>query len=365
MAKWKSDSPIYLQAAAWAEGEIKKQAIGSDFYSQRDLAGRLGIAYNTAGRALNELVGRGLLIREVGRGTVVQARERSATRLSQISEKGRRLLLIYYDVSSHYLWDLVRKFESRTLLGGFHLETLKLNRQSTPEDVITFIEERNLDGLALLPMQGFLTEPFLVSLTKLGFPVVLLCPEEYSVAGIYWVSADYENGAFQCTEALIQKGHRKIAMVSTEAVASVNRQRIAGMKRSLYAHGIKLRDLRRFSDPRKEVYKSSYVEGSEKVRELMRDYPDTTAIFFDSDAGAYGGMFGLWEMGIEVPHQVSIVAEGDMPSSAFTIPPLSTLRHDRETMVQKAFAVLEGRSREISVRVPGHFMERRSIREMG
>ncbi len=52
-----------------------------------------------------------------------------------------------------------------------------------------------------------------------------------------------------------------------------------------------------------------------------------TAIFVANDQMAYGARLGLYRCGIRVPEDVSLVGFDDQLTSAYTTPPLTTVRH--------------------------------------
>jgi DNA-binding LacI/PurR family transcriptional regulator len=60
------------------------------------------------------------------------------------------------------------------------------------------------------------------------------------------------------------------------------------------------------------------------MQRLIPHHPD--AIFIASDTMAFGGLRALREAGISVPNDVAVVGFDDLPTSALSDPPLTTIR---------------------------------------
>ncbi len=65
--------------------------------------------------------------------------------------------------------------------------------------------------------------------------------------------------------------------------------------------------------------------GQAAVNALLDSGVDFTAIFAANDQTAYGAMLALHRRGLKVPEDVSVVGFDDLPTSAFMIPPLTTV----------------------------------------
>jgi LacI family transcriptional regulator len=75
--------------------------------------------------------------------------------------------------------------------------------------------------------------------------------------------------------------------------------------------------------------------------QLIRSQQPFTAIVAANDITAFGARLSLYRHGISVPDQVSLIGFDDQMESAFTTPPLTTIRQPaREMGEQAARAVL-------------------------
>ena len=68
-----------------------------------------------------------------------------------------------------------------------------------------------------------------------------------------------------------------------------------------------------------------------------------TALFASNDIMAYGVNRALQEMGYHVPEDISVVGFDDLPSSAFTDPPLTSIEVSKQLMGEMAIRLLATR----------------------
>ena len=92
-----------------------------------------------------------------------------------------------------------------------------------------------------------------------------------------------------------------------------------------------------------------------------------TALICYSDNIAREALYLAWKRGLRVPEELSVVSFNDMPSHAFTIPPLDTLAVPGAEMgaaaAQTIVAKLEhpGETSGYSIRIPGRIIHRESV----
>jgi DNA-binding LacI/PurR family transcriptional regulator len=103
--------------------------------------------------------------------------------------------------------------------------------------------------------------------------------------------------------------------------------------------------------------------GYEFARGITR-LPEYTAIFAANDEMALGVIHGLFENGIRVPQDISVVGFDDLPTSRHFLPPLTTVRQDFHALGLKAMEVLqaaiEGRQIPQRTKIPAELVVRAS-----
>ncbi|WP_433440938.1 LacI family DNA-binding transcriptional regulator [Nonomuraea sp. CA-141351] len=144
------------------------------------------------------------------------------------------------------------------------------------------------------------------------------------------VEYDNEGGAFAITDYLIMQGHRKIAFVGGPPSLSTTIARLAGHRRALRFRGL--------------PYDKSLIHtgqlnrrfGYDKIRALLAERLDFTAVFCANDAVAAGAMQALELAGIAVPESISVVGYDDVPIAQELRPQLTTVRIPLEEMGRQA-----------------------------
>jgi LacI family transcriptional regulator len=136
---------------------------------------------------------------------------------------------------------------------------------------------------------------------------------------LYCLDFDSTIGARLATDYLIGQGHRRIAFVSGPADHPDALQRLDGYKAALAAAKIP------FSN--RLVVVGDYLEsgGQAAINALLDARTEFSAVFAANDQTAYGALLALHRRGLKVPQDVSVVGFDDLPTSAFVIPPLTTV----------------------------------------
>ncbi len=198
---------------------------------------------------------------------------------------------------------------------------------------------RRVDGL-ILQISREVTDDYLRELA-MDIPLVII---GRAVAGLegQCVCIKNQNGAYEATSYLIEKGHQLIAHVSGKASVRDAIARQEGYRQALLDNGL-------------EFHPELMVEGDftemsgamalDKLMTRRNKYP-FTAIFAANDQMAAGVRLGLFHRGIAVPDEISLVGFDDMPSSEYMIPPLTTVRQPSYYMglmaAQALLALLNG-----------------------
>ena len=158
-----------------------------------------------------------------------------------------------------------------------------------------------------------------------------LDPTKYSSVSI----AD-EQEAYRAVMDLAQKGHRRIAALSTDPQDwSIAQLRCSGYARALHDLGLSLEDgeIIRADD---FTIESAY----RAVTERLKRPADFTAIFAISDDMAIGAMRALRESGRSIPEDCSIIAIDGLTVSEYIYPMLTTLCQPTDEMGAKSVEIL-------------------------
>ncbi|GEC02883.1 LacI family transcriptional regulator [Streptomyces spinoverrucosus] len=262
----------------------------------RDVAERAGVS-----KSLVSLVLRGSdQVRPEKREAVLRAvrelgyRPNAAAR-SLSEQRTRTVGVLLPDLRNPWYVDLLDGLNSLLHAGGLHmlLADARLNRR-TGQDLTGPFQDLGVDGLVVV---GTLPDPAALGAVAERIPVVLAGAREPVPPGVDVVAGDDEKGARLVTEHLIGLGHRRIAHIAGYGAVGDLRRR--GFEATMREHG--LADLA-VVEPSDMTEEGGYRT---TVRLLSRrDRP--TAVFAVNDIACVGALSAAGELGLRVPHDLSV-----------------------------------------------------------
>lgn len=139
-----------------------------------------------------------------------------------------------------------------------------------------------------------------------------------------YVDTDNRGGARQAVQHLLERGRRRIAVITGPLDQTSALDRLHG-----YRDALGLRE----ADPDLVAHGGFTSEGGERaMAELLHRAPDLDAVFAGSDLMASGAIRALRAAGRRVPEDVAVVGYDDLESASWADPPLTTVRQDVEGM---------------------------------
>jgi LacI family transcriptional regulator len=197
---------------------------------------------------------------------------------------------------------------------------------------IDILRGRRVDGIIVLT--GRLSDAKLRACAKL-LPMVVT---GRTLKAPNLISLDFDNfeGGRMATEYLLSLGHKRIAFISGDPKHPDATERLRGYKTAL--------------EKAKIAFKPTLVvdglfheeSGLLAVEELLKRGERFTGIVSANDQMAMGACLGLYQRKIRVPQDVSIIGFDNLLTSAYCLPPLSTIHYPAFELGQlSAQAVLQ------------------------
>lgn len=240
--------------------------------------------------------------------------------------------LIISDITNPFFPELVRSFEEIAVQYG--QEVLIANTNYDPGRMETCVRrmlQRKVDGVAILTseMDAHLIDEF----SSRRIPLVFLdtaTPGE----GISNIVLDYAAGVDAAVQHLSDLGHTDIGFISGPMDLTSARVRRQAFVASLKRKRIRL-------DPALiEAGDHRMGGGHDAMARLLARAHRPTAILASNDMTAIGAMGAIFEQGLSVPEDISVIGFDDIDLSAFTQPPLTTIRVSRPDIARTAFRAL-------------------------
>jgi len=205
-------------------------------------------------------------------------------------------------------------------LGRVGYRPLFMSGHWDPAEEHRCIEEllaRRVDGLIVLT--GRLGDDELCRVAQ-SLPTVIT-GRTLAAPGLYALDFDDCEGARLATEHLLSLGHRRIAFIAGDPSHPDAQQRLLGYRAALQTAGVRYRAAL--------VRPARFFEESGRiaVERLLASGEPFSAIFAANDQMAFGAALALYERGLRVPDDVSLVGFDDLAGAAHVIPPLTTVHH--------------------------------------
>ncbi len=227
----------------------------------------------------------------------------------------------------------------------------------------TFNEQR-VDGLIFV--SDFFLPEYYEYVRDRKMPIVLTAAEspDYPLS---FIKVDDFKASYDAVSYLIAKGHEKIGMISANPQVhptAAGKSRLEGYKKALQDAALKIEDQRIvFCDG------FTFPIGRNKFKELIERAPDITAVFASSDDLAVGALNMAYELGIQVPEEVSIIGYDNIPITEMVWPPLATVSQPLKNMgyesTKELMEKIEDPDRKANHRYIDHeIIERKSVADL-
>ena len=248
--------------------------------------------------------------------------------------------------------------ELETRKAGYHLI---LSGTNPGQSYFEVVKSRTLDGVIIL---GAYPAEDVAEYKRYKVPAVLVDCYGSEDSFFYSVRTDDRYGGYMATKYLIEKGHRRIAIVTGELKKNgVNVERYQGYLDALQEAGI---------EPMKQYLFEGYVDykyGIEVAQKITKEHTDVTAIFATSDIAAIGIMNGLHELGISVPNEISLIGFDDVEYAKMCFPGLTTIRQNIEQKGREAAQLMISAASDHALPreerfIPIELIERGTVKEV-
>lgn len=148
------------------------------------------------------------------------------------------------------------------------------------------------------------------------------------------VMVDKRRGAKLAVEHLIERGHSAIGMLTNRLPPIETTRRVQGFRQALIEHGIPI------VDEWIAANAATLSGGFEATQQLLRAYPQITAIFAYNDLMALGAIRTCRELGRRVPEDCAIIGFDDIQMASIATPSLTTISIDKYELGRQAMTRL-------------------------
>lgn len=210
---------------------------------------------------------------------------------------------------------------------------LLLDINNNVDDVVGLYNDRKVDGFLLMGVRQSST--MVERMAKEAIPFVIIGSYHGSVEGVCQIDINDKQAMHEATSYLIGLGHERIGIITGSLQFPSCSDRLAGYCEALREAGIEVND--------------GYIETCENITEVKAEnlakkllyMPNrVTAIVAFNDMVAMSVYKAAKDLGIKIPGEISVVGFDDSRTSAYLVPPLTSVWQPSFEKGERALEVL-------------------------
>ncbi len=285
-----------------------------------DIAAKLGVSKSTVSKGLNNATD----ISEEMRKKILETAVELGYSNKRMMNREKKLCILVenmdYSTPNQFGYDIILGFKQMAEPDGWIVDVMPVDKElqrSMPYGV--FMIQNGYQGAFVL---GFtLIDSWMAEFRTSKIPAVLYDNYVSGNFRIASIGCDSQEGYDLAMKHLISLGHRRIGLISGPLESYIQKARYNAYLNALSKHGLEIND--------ENIVMGYYVSDSTK-KHVQRMYDaGVTAIFCSHDIRAISAITECQERGIRIPEDMSIIGFDDLPMTAYTDPPLTTIRQDR------------------------------------
>ncbi len=303
----------------------------------KDLAASTGYSVGTVSRALNNHPN----VSRKARETIQQAAQRTGFQLNSNAKNLKQqhatsILAIVKGTFNELFSELVEDLQGLLSQTPYPLHVDYIDENSNEVlRAIQLCREQKYLGILFL---GGNNQNFKQDFNGIELPCVLVTNDasELPFSNLSSVYTDDRQAARCAADALIALGHRKFVIVGGDRkLSDTSRLRYKGYLQSFRNNNILFDEQLDYQEVR-----YSYRGGYKAVQNFLSMGRSFTALFAESDVMAIGAIRALWDHGLRVPEDVSVIGFDGLPLGSFLVPQLATIGQDVAQIAKRSVEIL-------------------------
>jgi len=296
----------------------------------KDVAQHAGVAISTVSRVLNGLD----RVSEKTRVKVSKSAEelgyvRNSLAASMKTGASQLIAVIVPDLVNEYFAAVIQGVEKAAISRGYFTIVFSSNDQKNKErELFEGALGRIIDGAIIIPSHVDMDY-----YKNLNMPVIIV--DRYiPFSEMEAVVVNNFKGAYLLTEALIEAGHKDIAILIGPQTFNVGQERLAGFEKAMEKHGISVQ--KQYVQPSTWYAESGY----DNTKKLLSMNKPPTAIFATNNLLCVGAMRAIAQRGLKISMDISLVGFDDSVLAEFSYPGITVVKRATVDMGRIGFEML-------------------------
>jgi len=299
----------------------------------RDVAKRAKVSTATVSRVMSGS--------DVVRPETVERVRKAIDELGYVPNSSARMLsmgrsklfgVVISDITNPFFPDLIYTFNELAVQHKYRAVFANTNYSpARMEAAIQSLLEQKVEGIAIMTSE---MSPHLIRMiADRGIPMVFL-DEPISQKNLSNIVVDYKSGMMQAIDHVLALGHKHLAFIG-----GPQNLRSAVWRQSIFLETLREKGLS-MDDSYLATGNHRVDGGYSAMRKILQNQPRPTAVLTSNDLTAIGAIAAIYEAGLHVPNDISIVGYDDIEISGAFNPPLTTVRLSRTEIATRAFFCL-------------------------
>ncbi len=239
------------------------------------------------------------------------------------NNKSKIIGVIVHDISDSYFAEIVKGIENITFNNDYIANIINTERDIDKElKAVNLLKVNMAEGIVF-------TGGHLIDIRyekEMEKHIKELKNQNSCILGVTSHPFEFKNieiGNFKAgckaVNYLLENGHKNIAFIKGPDILSTSRERFDGYEETMIKNNISIKE--------KFIFEGDFsFEGGRKAARKILKYKDQiTGIVAANDKTALGLIWELKKNNIKVPDKISVIGIGDIPSSKYADPPLTTV----------------------------------------
>ena len=284
-----------------------------------DVARAAGVSIATVSHALNSTPRgvRALVRRRVLKAAAALDYRPNALARGLLSQRTNTLALLITDIANTYFAEVARGVEDACQKRGYSLLLCNTDRSRVATThYIDVLREKRVDGVLVMAGGRPGHQPF-ETLPAQGIPVVVIGRFDIPAPA---VRIDNRTGGRAAAEHLIALGHRRLGIILGPRQSTTSQDILDGYREAFKEHDIVV--------PEGWILRGDarVPSGLRLAERLLRSPSRPTGLLTVNDQTAMAAVRAALNLGLRVPHDVSIVGYDGIQLASLMSPALTTLR---------------------------------------